>query len=65
LLEALNDLELPSHVILRRVFDSFHGKIVIAPVGFRRKGRDIIFDDKPPLTQEWLRERAHDRVAYA
>jgi hypothetical protein len=56
--------ELPSHVLLRRVYDDYRKKIIIAPVGFRRDGQVYIFDSKPAVTEEWLRERAHCRIAY-
>ncbi len=58
--------QLPRGLMLRRVFDSHRDEIVIAPVGFYHGG-DIVyqFDDKPVVSQEWLRQRARDRMAYA
>jgi len=56
--------ELPSHIILRRVHDTYNNEIKIACVGFRRGGKVWIFDDKPAVTEAWLRQRAQDRMAY-
>jgi Helicase conserved C-terminal domain len=55
--------DLPSHIMLRRVFDSYCNKIAIAVVGYVRDGNEDVFDDKPVVTQEWLAQRAHDRLA--
>jgi len=57
--------ELPSHIMLRRVYDTYRDKIKIVPVGFCRDGDEYIFDKNPPVTEEWLRQRAHSRMAYA
>ena len=51
--------------MLRRVHDAYWNKIVIAVVGFVRDGVEHVFDNKPVVSQEWLRDRAHSRIAYA
>jgi hypothetical protein len=66
--ELVADIEacnFPSHVMLRRVHDAYWNKIVIAVVGFVRDGVEHVFDNKPVVSQEWLRDRAHSRIAYA
>jgi hypothetical protein len=66
LIADIKAADLPSHVMLRRVFDDYWKKApIIAPVGFTRDGREYVFDTKPVITEEWLRQRAHDRMAYA
>jgi hypothetical protein len=66
LIQLLNTADLPSHVMLRRVYDAFLQKIKIAAVGFRRDGDEYLFDDEcDVVTEKWLRDRAHSRLAYA
>jgi hypothetical protein len=65
LVAAVEAAELPSHIILRRVYDAYRDKIRIASVGFCRDGTERIFGKNPVVTQEWLRQRAHSRMVYA
>jgi hypothetical protein len=51
--------------MLRRVYDNYYEKIKIAPVGFLRSGKEFIFNNAAVVTEEWLRDRAHSRLAYA
>jgi hypothetical protein len=65
LIDVIHTASLPTHIMLRRVYDSYREKIKIAPVGFRRDGKEFIFDNAAVVTAEWLRDRAHSRLAYA
>jgi hypothetical protein len=66
LIQLLGTADLPSHLMLRRVYDAFLQKIKIAPVGFRRDDDEYLFDDEcEVITEKWLRDRAHSRLAYA
>ncbi len=61
---AIETASLPSHIILRRIYDDFRHKTRIAVVGFRRAGTDYIFDKTPLDTPEAMCKRAHARLAY-
>jgi hypothetical protein len=63
LTEIINDADRPSHIMLRRVFDTYWNKIAIAVVGFVHNGVEHVFDNKPVISQDWLRQRAQDRMA--
>jgi Helicase conserved C-terminal domain len=65
LISAITSADLPTHLMLRRVYDSYYNKIKIAPVGFRRGDKEFVFDNAAVVTEEWLRHRAHSRLAYA
>jgi hypothetical protein len=64
LIADIKAAELPSRILLRRVYDDYRNKIKIAPLGFCRDGEQHIFDNNLPVTEEWLRARAHSRLAY-